>query len=149
MKKLFFHVWVNYAFNWCCFIVNVKKWLRKTFCPLPWFCVNTFITILVAYSVPVHGLCTSCIHFEGGNHFWPAFFQHFIVHLNTLNNSTTEICNDNGWGTEKVNLKCRSARVSNLLPTRVFIVEQAISISEDGPVKTDWRDLWPPHAAGV
>ncbi len=33
-----------------------KKWLRKTFCPLLWFCVNTFITILVAYSVPVHSL---------------------------------------------------------------------------------------------
>lgn len=54
-------------------------------------------------------------------------FQHFIMHVNTLKNSTTEICSDDKMGPQKVNLKCWSARVSNLLPTKVFIEEQATS----------------------
>lgn len=91
-----------------------------------WTC--TFLPPILCKHVYPHSggiftMCMACVHICAATTILKSVifdsFQHFIVHVNTLNNST-EICNDNRRGPWKVNLKCWSARVFNRLPTKLF-----------------------------
>ncbi len=111
--------------------------------------------VSIHYNTGITGLLPSpnfFLHLQLLCFFKANVFSPTAVHTELLNfelkstkskytNSTTEICNDNWRGPEKMNLKCWSARVSKLLPTTVFIIEQASSSSEDGPVKSQTGEI--------